>query len=161
MNRLFNLPTDILRLIYEYDSTYKELLTNILKTELNEKVFDNYYRKYIKTSDREYVMYCIKHTINSISKRPAIKFFADEFDIVYIDDNKYGYFFKQNNQPYIKSYFYILSENYNERDDLIFYKNKNLLISSRDDEDETDNETDSDYEFDDFHQIYDPELYYA
>jgi len=52
MNRLFNLPTDTLRLIYEYDSTYKDLLNNILKTELNEKVFGTYthmiYEKCVK-----------------------------------------------------------------------------------------------------------------
>ena len=74
MNRLFNLPTDTLRLIYEYDSTYKDLLTNILKTELNEKVFDNYYRREFKNdSDGKYIVYVLNKTIASIKRNPANK----------------------------------------------------------------------------------------
>ena len=128
MNRLFNLPSDILRLIFEYDSTYKDLLTNILKTELNEKVFDNYYKREFNYSDGDYLVYLIKNTMRSIKRNPDNKVYVSDLsNIISCSNNQYIMMIKN-----VRFDFYILYEEdikkgYGNKEDAIKYKERYLF----------------------------------
>ena len=128
MNRLFNLPSDILRLIFEYDSTYKDLLTNILKTELNEKVFDNYYKREFNYSDGDYLVYLIRNTMRSIKRNPDNKVYVSDLsNIISCSNNQYIMMIKK-----VRFDFYILYEEdikkgYGNKEDAIKYKGRYLF----------------------------------
>jgi len=128
MNRLFNLPSDILRLIFEYDSTYKDLLTNILKTELNEKVFDNYYKREFNYSDGDYLVYLIRNTMRSIKRNPDNKVYVSDLsNIISCSNNQYIMMIKN-----VRFDFYILYEEdikkgYGNKEDAIKYKERYLF----------------------------------
>jgi hypothetical protein len=128
MNKLFNLPSDILRLIYEYDSTYKDLLTNILKTELNEKVFDNYYKREFNYSDGDYLVYLIRNTMRSIKRNPDNKVYVSDLsNIISCSNNQYIMMIKN-----VRFDFYILYEEdikkgYGNKEDAIKYKERYLF----------------------------------
>jgi len=155
MNRLFNLPNDILRHIYEYDPTYKNLLTDILKNELNEKVFDKYYKEQLKDYDGEYINFYIQRTIKSIKRNPNNKIYVSDLsNIVSCSNGRYILTIKG-----VIFYFSILyKEDYMKlvnKEYITKYKDKYILDYEGwqqdyiEDDDETDNEDD-----------YDPELNY-
>jgi hypothetical protein len=155
MNRLFNLPNDILRHIYEYDPTYKNLLTDILKNELNEKVFDKYYKEQLIDYDGEYINFYIQRTIKSIKRNPNNKIYVSDLsNIVSCSNSRYILTIKG-----VIFYFSILyKEDYMKlvnKEYITKYKDKYILDYEGwqqdyiEDDDETDNEDD-----------YDPELNY-
>ena len=129
MNRLFNLPTDILRLIYEYDSTYKELLTNILKTELNEKVFDNYYKREFKNDgDDEYIVYLIKNTMRSLKRNPDNKVYVSDLsNIISCSNNHYIIMIKKERFDFYILYEEDIKRGYGNKEDAIEYKGRYLF----------------------------------
>ena len=127
MNRLFNLPTDILRMIYEYDSTYKYLMTNILKTELNEKVFDNYYKRLLKLNDGEYIAYLIKDSLESIKRAPYILIFITDINFISCSNNHYICMITNERFDYYILYEEDVNRGYGNIDNAIKYNGRYLM----------------------------------
>ena len=76
---MFKLPQEILRLIYEYDDTYKIKFNSILK-EINKTVLSKYLLKLDK-----YIFIIINDLINRISRNPKINIFIH--DIYFTKDD--------------------------------------------------------------------------
>ena len=96
---MFKLPQEILRLIYEYDDTYKIKFNSILK-EINKAVLSKYLLKLDK-----YIFIIINDLINRISRNPKNNIFINDIHFTKTDiDNitLYEIFIKNVDFTFIK-----------------------------------------------------------
>ena len=118
---MFKLPQEILRLIYEYDDSYKIIFDNVLQ-EINKTVLSNHLSKLDK-----YIFIMINDLINRISKNPKNKLFIDEIHFIKKDIEDYDYDTITLYEIYIKNVdFTFIKKNYDDSfyDETCLYKIK-------------------------------------
>ncbi len=105
---LFKLPQDILKLIFEYDGTYKEKFTKLL---YGANLRDITIKKFIKNMDYNDLKYSMNYIFSNFSnisvyKRDDIKMIVNnEFDFkILIEEDFYTHEFIVNSNIQIEDY---------------------------------------------------------